>query len=228
MARNNGNHDLSSRGGVDKSLQDGVRAAHIGSFSALEILMSSTGNNVLREAEKINTLHDRLSNLARAALAAPAENGTGTVVRAGPEKNPLDELTKREKEVLAMAAEGHSNGKIAKLLWVEEQTIKFHLSNIYRKLDVSNRTEAAKLHLLHAQGLAVQREGAKESAELVSPTMPSAARAEAGPGQEIDDIRLAAAHFIAAEQLLTRVQEDRAEGTIFSRLQEQMTVDQKR
>ena len=43
-----------------------------------------------------------------------------------------------------MAAEGHSNAELAGKLWVTEQTVKFHLSNIYRKLQVSNRTEAAR------------------------------------------------------------------------------------
>ena len=41
-------------------------------------------------------------------------------------------------------SEGHSNAELARQLWVTEQTIKFHLSNIYRKLDVSNRTEASR------------------------------------------------------------------------------------
>jgi DNA-binding NarL/FixJ family response regulator len=54
------------------------------------------------------------------------------------------ELTKRELEILKLAAEGHSNAQLAKMLWVTEQTVKFHLSNIYRKLNVSNRTEAAR------------------------------------------------------------------------------------
>lgn len=52
-------------------------------------------------------------------------------------------LTRRELEILALVAEGHSNGQMARKLWVTEQTVKFHLSNIYRKLDVANRTEAA-------------------------------------------------------------------------------------
>jgi DNA-binding NarL/FixJ family response regulator len=52
-------------------------------------------------------------------------------------------LTRREREVLALVSEGHSNQTVAKMLWVTEQTVKFHLSNIYRKLDVSNRTEAS-------------------------------------------------------------------------------------
>jgi DNA-binding NarL/FixJ family response regulator len=55
-----------------------------------------------------------------------------------------DALTKREKQILALVAEGHSNAEVAKVLWVTEQTVKFHLSNIYRKLHVSNRTEASR------------------------------------------------------------------------------------
>jgi DNA-binding NarL/FixJ family response regulator len=53
-------------------------------------------------------------------------------------------LTRRELEILRLVAEGHSNAHLAKMLWVTEQTVKFHLSNIYRKLDVSNRTEASR------------------------------------------------------------------------------------
>ena len=54
------------------------------------------------------------------------------------------QLTRRELEILRFVAEGHSNGGLAKMLWVTEQTVKFHLSNIYRKLDVANRTEASR------------------------------------------------------------------------------------
>ena len=53
-------------------------------------------------------------------------------------------LTKRELEVLGLVAEGHSNGVLAHMLWVTEQTVKFHLSNIYRKLGVANRTEVSR------------------------------------------------------------------------------------
>jgi DNA-binding NarL/FixJ family response regulator len=53
-------------------------------------------------------------------------------------------LTRRELEILRLVAEGHSNASLAKMLWVTEQTVKFHLSNVYRKLDVSNRTEASR------------------------------------------------------------------------------------
>ena len=52
-------------------------------------------------------------------------------------------LTEREVEVLALVAQGYSNAELAQRLWVTRQTVKFHLSNIYRKLNVSNRTQAS-------------------------------------------------------------------------------------
>jgi DNA-binding NarL/FixJ family response regulator len=68
-------------------------------------------------------------------------------------------LTRRELEILQLVAEGLSNAQLAKLLWVTEQTVKFHLSNIYRKLDVANRTEASRWAQLHGL-LTVHREPA--------------------------------------------------------------------
>jgi DNA-binding NarL/FixJ family response regulator len=53
-------------------------------------------------------------------------------------------LTPRELEILRLASDGLSNSDMAKQLWVTDQTIKFHLSNVYRKIDVSNRTGASR------------------------------------------------------------------------------------
>lgn len=58
-------------------------------------------------------------------------------------------LSERESEILNALARGLSNEAIAKQLWVAEQTVKFHLTNIYRKLGVSNRTEAARYAFQH-------------------------------------------------------------------------------
>jgi DNA-binding NarL/FixJ family response regulator len=60
-------------------------------------------------------------------------------------------LTSRELEILQLVASGSTNGEVARKLWVTEQTVKFHLRNIYRKLDVANRTEAS--HFAHINGL---------------------------------------------------------------------------
>ena len=53
-------------------------------------------------------------------------------------------LTDRELEILRLVAQGYTNSRIARELWVTEQTVKFHLSNTYRKLGVANRTEASR------------------------------------------------------------------------------------
>lgn len=77
---------------------------------------------LLRETVRRNVVH-------RYERARPAE-----------EECPL---TTRETEILSLAAQGYTNGRIARELWVTEQTVKFHLSNTYRKLGVTNRTEAS-------------------------------------------------------------------------------------
>ena len=63
-------------------------------------------------------------------------------------------LTGRELEILLLVASGASNARIATRLWVTEQTVKFHLSNVYRKLGVRNRTQAS--HYAHISGLVAQ------------------------------------------------------------------------
>ena len=60
-------------------------------------------------------------------------------------------LTERETAILKALARGLSNEEIAKELWITQQTVKFHLTNVYRKLGVKNRTEATRY--AYQQGL---------------------------------------------------------------------------
>jgi DNA-binding NarL/FixJ family response regulator len=57
------------------------------------------------------------------------------------------DLTEREMTILEAVARGLSNKAISKELWVTEQTVKFHLNNVYRKLGVDNRTAAVRYAL---------------------------------------------------------------------------------
>ncbi len=59
----------------------------------------------------------------------------------------LHELSDREIEVLRLVAEGKSNSQISAELYITVNTVRFHLANIYQKLSVSNRTEAANYYL---------------------------------------------------------------------------------
>jgi DNA-binding NarL/FixJ family response regulator len=54
-------------------------------------------------------------------------------------------LSKREKEILDLVASGNSNKDIANALFISEKTVRTHLHNIFRKLDISKRTEAVSL-----------------------------------------------------------------------------------
>lgn len=78
-----------------------------------------------------------------------------------------DPLTDRELEILRLVASGATNSDIARQLWITQQTVKFHVSNVYRKLGVANRTEAC--HYAHVNGLAHSPEPAHaERRELLA------------------------------------------------------------
>ena len=74
-------------------------------------------------------------------VGLPEQNGRASAGDVG--------LTAREESVLKALARGLSNKQIAKEEWVTEQTVKFHLTNIYRKLGVANRTEATRFAYQH-------------------------------------------------------------------------------
>jgi DNA-binding NarL/FixJ family response regulator len=101
-----------------------------------------------------------LATLVREALSghivhAPASITTGSETREALAVEHSS-LTGRELEILRLVASGATNGEIARRLWITQQTVKFHVSNIYRKLDVANRTEAC--HYAHVNDLVAPRE----------------------------------------------------------------------
>jgi DNA-binding NarL/FixJ family response regulator len=59
-------------------------------------------------------------------------------------------LSAREVEILRRVASGQSNREIAQELWLSEQTVKYHLTNVYRKIRVSGRTDATRYAHEHA------------------------------------------------------------------------------
>jgi DNA-binding NarL/FixJ family response regulator len=90
-------------------------------------------------------LKDRVSNLAEFAAAVRTVGSGGSVIdpdvvsqllgRARA-RSPLDELTAREREVLALIAEGRSNHAICAKLFVSPKTLDTHVHSIFRKLDL--------------------------------------------------------------------------------------------
>jgi len=93
------------------------------------------------------------SNLASVARQAVAGNVFFALGEAGAigASQPECDLTPRETEILRALADGQSNKQMAKQFWLSAQTIKYHLTHIYRKLGASSRTEAVRL--AYEQGL---------------------------------------------------------------------------
>jgi NarL family two-component system response regulator YdfI len=92
------------------------------------ILLSSTGEQM------IASLRAAASGLK---VLPEFTNGKHDLIETTP-------LTPRELEVLSLIAEGEGNKSIAYLLEISEHTVKFHISSIFEKLNVSSRTEAVK------------------------------------------------------------------------------------
>lgn len=87
-----------------------------------------------------------IRNVAHGLLVFPS-----SARRARAEESPLSALSARESEFLELVADGLTNAQIAERLSVSEHTVKFHLQNIFQKLRVNNRTEAAALYHQHAR-----------------------------------------------------------------------------
>ena len=64
-----------------------------------------------------------------------------------PEERSVQSLSPRELDVLQMTARGLTNNQVGVGLQLSVHAVKFHLASIYRKLHVSNRTEAAVVYL---------------------------------------------------------------------------------
>jgi DNA-binding NarL/FixJ family response regulator len=93
-----------------------------------------------------------VATIAREPARAASNGHDGTGASPPADEAPPPEpcpLTARELEILRAVAGGNTNARVGRDLWVTEQTVKFHLSNIYRKLGVSNRTEASRYALMN-------------------------------------------------------------------------------
>jgi DNA-binding CsgD family transcriptional regulator len=99
----------------------------------------------LDDPELSDRLAALLANVAGLRLAAPGEASDVAIIASErAESGPPDDfqLTPRERDVLALLAEGCSNKEIARTLGISVPTAKFHVGSLLDKLDATGRTDA--------------------------------------------------------------------------------------
>jgi len=112
-----------------------VAAVQAGALSCLlkDVDADALADTIRKAARGEAMLHPRVAARLMEALRHGSEPGSEV----------LETLSQREREVLALMAEGLSNLSIAERLGIGEKTVKTHVSNVLGKLNVSDRTQAA-------------------------------------------------------------------------------------
>jgi two-component system, NarL family, nitrate/nitrite response regulator NarL len=117
-----------SRATIDSALRAGANAYIVKSAEAVDVA------SVLRQAFNSAVYH--------APVYAPRFHQVS-------DEPTAPQLTDRERSILSAVAAGLTTAAISRDLWVSEHTVKFHLTNIYRKLGVSNRAGAVRYAFEH-------------------------------------------------------------------------------
>src|SRR6266576_5107334 len=119
-----------------------VLSAHAEVEHAMELLASGHGIGYLLKSRvtDVDEFIDALGRIARGGSVVDP-GLVQELVAARHRDDPLDALSPREREVLALMAEGRSNGGIARQLWVTEGTVEKHVRSILGKLRLPESTE---------------------------------------------------------------------------------------
>ena len=119
-----------------------VLSAHVEVDHAMELLASGRGVGYLLKS-RVTDVEEFLDTLGRIAKGGSVVDPTlvAELVAARHRDDPLAELSAREREVLALMAEGRSNAGIARRLWVTEGTVEKHVRSILTKLTLPETTD---------------------------------------------------------------------------------------
>src|SRR5258706_763637 len=130
-----------------------ILSMHRDESYVVQALKNGAAGYVLKDAsadELIKAVREAAANrrylsppLSHSAVDAYARQGDGG------SPNPYDSLSSREREVLHLAAEGHTNPAIGKRLFITPRTVEIHRANMMQKLDLHTHTELIRYALKH-------------------------------------------------------------------------------
>jgi DNA-binding NarL/FixJ family response regulator len=107
-----------------------------------DALKAGASAYVLKSAHTVDIASVLRQTSVGAVFHAPA--GPAAAAVGAPDPPAAPSLTERERSILSAVASGLTTAAISRELWISEHTIKFHLTNIYRKLGVANRAGAVR------------------------------------------------------------------------------------
>jgi serine/threonine-protein kinase len=132
-----------------------VLSQYVDAAYALRLLDEAEGHCGYLLKDRVMDAGELVSALERVAAGEVVVDAelVDSLLRARQRRNPLDELTEREREVLQLMAEGLTDRGIAERLWVAPNTVETHVRHILRKLDLpagasnNRRVQAVLTHL---------------------------------------------------------------------------------
>lgn len=115
----------------------------------LQAVLASGADGLLLKTDAPQLAVQAIRQVMAGQLVFPAVARRWLAMRRPAPETPPSPLSERELEVLGLVADGLTNAEVALQLHVSENTVKFHLQNIYKQLGVSNRTEASGWYHRH-------------------------------------------------------------------------------
>ncbi|AWX14088.1 two-component system response regulator NarL [Mergibacter septicus] len=147
--------DLNMKGMSGLDVLKALRAEHIDSRiviltvsdsrSDIFALVDAGADGYLLKDTEPDLLLNQLKKIAEGEIIL-SDAAKERLIEQHSDKNPLKSLTERELDVLKLIAKGMSNKQIATLLYISEETVKVHIRNLLRKLNVHSRVAATVLY----------------------------------------------------------------------------------
>jgi two-component system nitrate/nitrite response regulator NarL len=115
------------------------------------VLKQTAPDLIVKSIRKVNSGEIWLDSHTTAAVMrqfSTGQEGSGGTSASGGKSRERSPLSTREREIVALVAQGYKNKEMAEKMFISEQTVKNHLHNIFDKLGVSDRLELA-LYAIH-------------------------------------------------------------------------------
>ena len=120
-----------------------VLSQYVEQLYAKELLSDRAGGVGYLLKDRISQVRDFVDALRRVAAGGTALDPevVAQLIESRARNDPLDELSGRERDVLALVAQGRTNSAIGQTLYITEKAVAKHINSIFKKLDISTSTE---------------------------------------------------------------------------------------